>query len=153
VSDIFRSNAPPKSGEKVGPSMEAVSKNTVKAGPGSCPFETRHLFTQNKLKDREFRVVSYNLLADYHADSDFSRTSLFPYCSAYALHIDYRKQLFLKEILGYNADLICLQEVDEKIFDLDLVPSLEERGLTGVHIKKGKTPEGLAVFWDTERFE
>ena len=47
-----------------------------------------------------FRVVSYNILADLYADSEVSRTQLFPYCPPYALSIDYRKQLILKELLG-----------------------------------------------------
>lgn len=47
-----------------------------------------------------FRVVSYNILADLYADSDYTREVLFPYCPPYALSIDYRKQLFLKEIIG-----------------------------------------------------
>lgn len=143
----------PRSNEKCGNSASAVSKNTVEAGPGLCPFEVRHLFTESKLSGDEFRVVSYNLLADYYADSEFSRTMLFPYCPPYALDIDYRKQLMLKEISGYNADIICLQEVDGKVFDMDLVPFLETSCLSGVHMKKGTTPEGLAIFYDTNRFE
>ena len=47
-----------------------------------------------------FRVVSYNILADVYADSDFTRNYLFPYCPSYALAIDYRKQLLLKELMG-----------------------------------------------------
>ena len=44
--------------------------------------------------------MSYNILADLYADSEVSRTQLFPYCPPYALSIDYRKQLILKELLG-----------------------------------------------------
>lgn len=44
--------------------------------------------------------MSYNILADTYADSDYSRGVLFPYCPPYALHIDYRKQLIIKEIIG-----------------------------------------------------
>jgi hypothetical protein len=44
--------------------------------------------------------VSYNILADLYADSEVSRTQLYPYCPPYALSIDYRKQLVLKELLG-----------------------------------------------------
>ena len=47
-----------------------------------------------------FRVVSYNLLADTYSDSDFARDVLFPYCPPYALDMDYRRQLLLKEIIG-----------------------------------------------------
>lgn len=47
-----------------------------------------------------FRVISYNILADTYADSDFSKDVLYPYCPQYALDMDYRKQLILKEIIG-----------------------------------------------------
>lgn len=44
--------------------------------------------------------MTYNILADVFADSEFTRTELYPYCAPYALSIDYRKQLLMKEILG-----------------------------------------------------
>jgi len=47
-----------------------------------------------------FRVVTYNLLADLYTDSDYSRDILYPYCPHYALDIEYRKQLIVKELLG-----------------------------------------------------
>jgi 2',5'-phosphodiesterase len=113
----------------------------------------RHQFTQEKLSGKQFRIISYNLLADLYADSDYTRTVLFPYCPPYALNIDYRKQLFIKEILGYRGDLICLQEVDAKIFDLDLEPIFRYKHFEGVFQEKGKTGEGLAIFYDTQIFQ
>jgi len=47
-----------------------------------------------------FRVVTYNILADLYTDSEYTRTVLHPYCPPYALTIDYRKQLILKELIG-----------------------------------------------------
>lgn len=64
----------PKSLGKSGVTESAISKNVVEAGPGVCSFEERHLFTEDKLRGRDFRVVTYNLLADYYADSEYSRT-------------------------------------------------------------------------------
>ncbi|XP_041989188.1 2',5'-phosphodiesterase 12 [Aricia agestis] len=137
----------------VGPAVEEISKNVVEAGPGHCPFETRQLFTSSKLNDESFRCVSYNILADLYCDSDFTRTVLHPYCPPYALHIDYRKNLLLKEITGYNADVVCLQEVGKKIFLNCLKPFLEFNGLDGEFYQKGKTvSEGLACFYRKDRF-
>nr|CAD7433435.1 unnamed protein product [Timema monikensis] len=109
-----------------------------------------------------FRVVSYNILADLYADSEVARTQLYPYCPSYALSIDYRKQLILRELLGieccvvcsgYNADLICLQEVDSKIFDLDLTPVLGYVGYEGVfHRKGGTVSEGVACLFHKSKF-
>ncbi|XP_052747253.1 2',5'-phosphodiesterase 12 [Bicyclus anynana] len=137
-----------------GPAVEDVSKGTVEAGPGPCPFETRHLFTTQKLEGKSFRCVSYNILADLYCDSDYTRTTLHPYCPPYALHKDYRKQLILKELQGYNADIICLQEVDRKIFNSSLSSYLASDGLKGLFYKKGKlVAEGLACFYRENRFK
>ncbi|XP_058063253.1 2',5'-phosphodiesterase 12 [Anopheles bellator] len=143
----------PKSGDQTGPDAVKVTDQTVQAGPGQCPFEVRHLFTQQKLTGGQFRVVSYNLLADVYADSDYSRNVLFAYCVPYALALDYRKQLFVKELVGYQADLLCLQEVDGKVFELDLMPILRQNRYVGHYQAKCRVAEGLATFYDTEKFE
>ncbi|KAH8302544.1 hypothetical protein KR044_008133 [Drosophila immigrans] len=135
-----------------GPPVEYVTTSPVQAGPRQCPYETRQQYTKQPLSNPdELRVVSYNLLADLYADGDYARKTLFPYCAPAALKIDYRKQLFIKELLGYNADLMCLQEVDIKIFDYDLQPVLTE--FKGIMTPKGKVAEGIALFYRSSRFE
>jgi len=55
---------------------------------------------------------------------------------------------------GYNADIICLQEVDKKVFERDLCPRLEELGLTGLlRLKFGDVHEGSTIFFRNERFK
>ena len=131
---------------------EIISQYPVSAGPRNCPFETRNFKADNGPND--FRILTYNLLADLYADSDYSRTILHPQCPAYALDISYRKLLILKELLGYDADIMCLQEVDQKIFDHDLKPILSTYGYDGeFDLKGGKVSEGLACFWNTEKFK
>ncbi|XP_069691663.1 2',5'-phosphodiesterase 12 isoform X1 [Periplaneta americana] len=143
----------PQKGSVEGPTSDVVSTNPVEAGPGECPFESRHAFTKEQLSGETFRVVSYNILADLYADSDVARKELYPYCPAYALSIDYRKQLIMKELLGYNADIICLQEVDSKVFQYDLNPILSSIGYDGIFSKKGgAVSEGLACIFRKSRF-
>ncbi|XP_067001852.2 2',5'-phosphodiesterase 12 isoform X2 [Anabrus simplex] len=144
----------PGNKDKKGLPADAVSKNSVEAGPGQCPFELRHLFTAERIHWPSFRVISYNILADLYADSDVARTQLFPYCPPYALDMDYRKQLILKEILGYHGDIICLQEVDSKVFNRYLEPVLTCEGFTGIFEKKGggQVSEGLAFFFHNTKF-
>lgn len=140
--------------EQGGPVAEVESDNQVQAGPGECPFETRHLFTRDKLSGNNFRIVSYNILADVYAGTEYSRDVLFPYCPPYALAIDYRKQLIIKELVGYNSDIICLQEVDRKVFETDLFPIFSLLGYNGIHNRKGDDlSEGVAIFYDETRFE
>merc|ERR1712037_194199 len=100
------------------------------------------------------RLVTYNILADLYCDSDFSRTVLHPSCPPYALHIDYRVKLVLHELLGYNSDLVCLQEVDKKVFENHLEPILATVNMGGQFAKKGgQVSEGVAIFWKRERLE
>ncbi|XP_014665854.1 PREDICTED: 2',5'-phosphodiesterase 12-like [Priapulus caudatus] len=143
----------PGNGEKRG--RPAVAKaGKITEGPGPCPFELRHLHTKDISSHGCFRVASYNILADLYADSDFSREHLFPHCPASALHIDYRKQLFVREIVGYNADIICLQEVDKKIYEHDLSPLLGLMHLDSIYCKKGADGmEGEATFFRQSKFK
>ncbi|XP_011150395.1 2',5'-phosphodiesterase 12 isoform X2 [Harpegnathos saltator] len=131
--------------------IEVQSKNTVEAGPGLCPFDIRHEFTKNRLSGK--RIMSYNILADAYTDSVYSKDVLFPYCPEYALDIDYRKLLILKEIVGFNSDIICLQEVDRKIYEQDLLPSLSMLYYDGIYVTKNVISEGLAMFFNHERFD
>ncbi|XP_015031949.2 2',5'-phosphodiesterase 12 [Drosophila willistoni] len=139
-----------------GPPVEQITKCPVQPGPGTCPYELRQVVTPKPLEDpTEIRVVTYNLLADLYADSDHSRTVLFPYCPPKLLQIDYRKQIFIKELLGYNADLLCLQEVDQKIFEYDLKTVLGQspHKFQGFMALKGDCAEGVAIFFRESRFE
>jgi hypothetical protein len=49
--------------------------------------------------------MSYNILADLYADSDFSRTNLFPHCPAYALGT----QLLSWQIYEYSHNGLSLE--------------------------------------------
>uniref|UniRef100_A0A452QWI3 Uncharacterized protein n=1 Tax=Ursus americanus TaxID=9643 RepID=A0A452QWI3_URSAM len=140
----------PGNGQRFGPSRELESVCPVEAGPGTCTFDHRHLYTKKVTDDSLIRTVSYNLLADTYAQTEFSRSVLYPYCAPYALELDYRQNLIQKELTGYNADLICLQEVDRSVFTDSLVPALEAFGLEGVF--RIKQHEGLATFYRKAKF-
>lgn len=53
-----------------------------------------------------FTVLSYNILADLYASRNAHHNT-----PAWALAWEYRSQNLLNEIIGYNSDIICLQEV------------------------------------------
>lgn len=59
-----------------------------------------------------FTVLSYNILSDVYATND-----VYSYCPSWALSWPYRRQNLLREIVGYRADIVCLQEVREYSFD------------------------------------
>jgi mRNA deadenylase 3'-5' endonuclease subunit Ccr4 len=53
---------------------------------------------------------------------------LFNYCPLQYLDPEYRKQLVVAELEHYNADVVCLQEVDEKAFTEFFLPHMQLRG-------------------------
>ena len=53
-----------------------------------------------------FTVLSYNVLAELYAANE-----QYSYCPSWALSWAYRRQNLLKELVGYQSDIMCLQEV------------------------------------------
>ncbi|XP_072296071.1 2',5'-phosphodiesterase 12 [Eucyclogobius newberryi] len=152
IGSKLRLRCLPKDEMRSGLVKELQSEGAIEAGPGTCTFDTRHLFTRQQTQWPELRVVSYNILADVYAQTELSKTVLYPYCAPYALELDYRINLVRKELSGYNADLICLQEVDKGVFDECLTPAMDAFGFDGVFRIKEKQHEGLATFYRRSRF-
>jgi mRNA deadenylase 3'-5' endonuclease subunit Ccr4 len=69
--------------------------------------------------------------------------------------VDYRRQLAAWELLGYGADVICLQEVSRDVYDSYLLPLLTASGYDGVYANKvtKHTPIGCATFYLKDCFE
>jgi CCR4-NOT transcription complex subunit 6 len=51
-----------------------------------------------------FSVLCYNILCEKYAT-----TAMYGYTPSWALSWEYRKELILQEVMGYNADILCLQ--------------------------------------------
>ncbi|XP_036594439.1 2',5'-phosphodiesterase 12 [Trichosurus vulpecula] len=142
----------PGNGQRLGPSRELESAGPVEAGPGACTFDQRHLYTKRVSGDGLVRAVTYNVLADVYAHTEHSRAVLYPYCAPYALGLDYRLNLLQKELSGYSADVLCLQEVDRAVFHDSLAPALDAFGLHGLFRLKQHQHEGLATFFRRDKF-
>nr|CBN80659.1 2',5'-phosphodiesterase 12 [Dicentrarchus labrax] len=143
----------PRDGGRSGSPKELVSVGAVEAGPGVCTFDNRHAYTVKEAEWPSVRVVSYNILADIYAQTELSKNVLYPYCAPYALQLDYRQNLIKKELAGYNADIVCLQEVDKVVFTDSLTPALDAFGLDGVFRVKEKQHEGLATYYRRSKFQ
>lgn len=72
----------------------------------------------------------------------------------------YRKQNLLKELIAYQADILCLQEVQSNHFLDFLAPKLQEVGYSAIYKKKtteiyagnSYAIDGCATFFRRERF-
>ncbi|KAK4749249.1 hypothetical protein SAY87_026698 [Trapa incisa] len=114
-----------------------------------------HLDLDARVSSGTFTVLSYNILADMHASSE-----LYSYCPSWALSWAYRKQNLLREIVGYHADIVCLQEVQTDHFEEFFEPELDKHGYEALF--KRRTNEvypgnvniidGCATFFRRDRF-
>ena len=115
----------------------SVTSGRVTQGPSSTPITKRHQLTQTHLsRPDQFRMISYNILADPYASSNFARRVLYPYCNPAALDIEYRQCLVTHEIMGYHPDVACLQEIDRKTYNHFVHPALHQLGYDGCFSKK-----------------
>ncbi|KAK1351978.1 Carbon catabolite repressor protein 4-like [Heracleum sosnowskyi] len=103
-----------------------------------------------------FTVLSYNILADLYASRNAHQNT-----PAWALAWEYRSQNLLNEIIGYNSDIICLQEVQSDHFDTYFQPEMEKHGYSSVYKKKTKEVytanqyimDGCATFFRNDKFK
>lgn len=148
---------PKGSNDKIpGIPLAATTKLPVVPGPDICPYHLRHNETANRFYEEgssSLRVVSYNILSDGLAETVFSKDGLFPYCPDEYVAWSYRENLLLDEIIGYNADLICLQELDSKCFKGNFYKVLKREGFEGFFSNKSSSPEGVCSLWNTNAFE
>ncbi|KAK1306715.1 hypothetical protein QJS10_CPA10g00295 [Acorus calamus] len=102
-----------------------------------------------------FTVLSYNILSDVYATNE-----LYSYCPSWALSWPYRRQNLLREIVGYHADILCLQEVQSDHFEEFFAPELDKHGYQALYKKKtaevyNGSPyaiDGCATFFRRDRF-
>jgi hypothetical protein len=138
--------------------VEALPENTV------VNLRRGDLWTNpNRRKqssdDSSLRVVTFNILADQNAyertRSSNTQIPCRPYVTLETLDKARRMPLILHELLTYQADVLCLQEVDENIWKRLFQPALEQAGYQAYFcckVSKG-TSEGCALAWSLHRFE
>ncbi|KAL4606823.1 carbon catabolite repressor protein 4 homolog 1 [Castanea sativa] len=115
-----------------------------------------HLDSDGRLSSTgTFTVLSYNILSDVYATSE-----LYSYCPSWALSWPYRRQNLLREIVGYRADIVCLQEVQSDHYEEFFAPELDKHGYVGLYKRKTNevysgitnTIDGCATFFRRDRF-
>lgn len=150
-------------GCQVGPNSEAYAyENAIEALPFMpilSPLRddfTRVKRTNNAFKDY-VRVISYNILADLYVScsrGSIDQRMVYPHTDYEYLKRSRRMPMILAEILSYQPDIICLQEVDCSAYETYLEPAMHAKGYDGFYSNKASSqPEGCAIFWSTRVFE
>ncbi|XP_062293634.1 protein angel homolog 2 isoform X1 [Scomber scombrus] len=97
----------------------------------------------------DFSVLSYNILSqDLLQDNSY----LYRHCHPGVLSWDHRLPNLLAEIQHYNADILCLQEVQKDHYEHQIRPALTQLGYHCEYKKRtGNKPDGCAVIFKTSR--
>lgn len=105
-----------------------------------------------------FAVLSYNILCEKYATAQ-----MYGYTPSWALAWDYRKECILQELVSYNAEFFCLQEVEMGQFYDYFEPKLNQHGYEGIYWPKSRARtmrdderqhvDGCATFFKTDTFE
>jgi len=135
---------------------------------------------EKRRRNRILRVVTYNVLADLYVSRDESITTagsdnagakgastsdvnahthdephrVYPHVKAIHLKKTRRIPMIVAELLAYDADIICLQEVDGGVYDTFYYPAMRALGYDGFYSNKASCQrEGCAMFWREDMFE
>ena len=102
-------------------------------------------------------VLDWNTLGERYATAVQYR-----YTPTKALAWSYRRQLILDEIIQRDADIVCMQEVDQENYSKFFTPALLSRGYAGIFYQKGRarvmqerearSVDGCATFFKASKF-
>eukprot|EP01114_Cavostelium_apophysatum_P006143 TRINITY_DN17387_c0_g1_i1.p1 TRINITY_DN17387_c0_g1~~TRINITY_DN17387_c0_g1_i1.p1 ORF type:complete len:322 (+),score=68.18 TRINITY_DN17387_c0_g1_i1:89-1054(+) len=137
--------------DKKAPTNPSKELESLGATPAelSSPFAVRSFKRVQEAETQgspAIRFVQYNVLADIYANQE-----RYYYCSERTLDWDFRKWKLLLEILEYQPDVLCLQELDHfDFFDEEL----QQRGYKGIFQRRPSIKsDGVGIFYKTSRIE
>ena len=134
-------------------------KQTIETPPENYILSLRPTWTveRDTSSQQNIRILTYNILADQNAFEAPGVPTRFyqSYVEPWILRKQRRFPLILQEILAYQADVVCLQEVDRGVFGGLLEPVMRYMGYEGYFSEKSSTgnQEGCAMFWSLACFE
>uniref|UniRef100_A0A8D0HPK3 Angel homolog 2 n=1 Tax=Sphenodon punctatus TaxID=8508 RepID=A0A8D0HPK3_SPHPU len=98
----------------------------------------------------DFTVMSYNILSQDLLEDNFH---LYKHCRESVLIWNYRFPNILREIKDLDADVLCLQEVQEDHYRREIKPTLESWGYHCEYkMRTGRKPDGCAICFKASKF-
>ncbi|KAJ4290894.1 Glucose-repressible alcohol dehydrogenase transcriptional effector [Kalmusia sp. IMI 367209] len=127
--------------------------------PGPEPPLDRDYIQLDEVSDDQETVtaLSYNILCD-----KYCTTSQYGYTPSGALSWDHRRETILAELRERNADILCLQEIDQESFNDFFRPALAHNDYKGMFWTKtrartmaereAKLVDGCAIFYKNSKY-
>lgn len=113
---------------------------------------------ENNPNTESFSILCYNILCEKYATP-----YMYGYTPSWALSWDYRKERILTEITSYDADFLCLQEVDVTQYEDYFMQHLANQGYEGIHWPKSRARtmsesqrravDGCAIFFKSYKYQ
>lgn len=104
----------------------------------------------------KFTAITFNILCDWYATKQ-----QYPYASEKVLDWERRKRTILNDLRRYDADIVCLQELDKLSYDEFFRSELSINGYKGYFAQKsradtmgeqGKFVDGCGNFWKEKKY-
>jgi len=122
---------------------------STQAQPRFAPLPTEQSESQTDAgaAGYQFRLVSYNILAQVYVKSSF-----FPHSPSACLKWKSRSKAVLTELKSFDADLMCIQELDE--YDTFYKKNMENSGYSSIYIQRsGDKRDGCGIFYKPKSAE
>lgn len=98
----------------------------------------------------QFTVMTYNILSQTAVDGHLY---LYRRCDPRHLAEDYRISRILPEILRSRSDVVCLQEVEQAVYDARIRGALHQGGFGSLFKRRtGGKSDGCAILWRKDKF-
>lgn len=143
----------------IGPPL-SVRSHAVRRIPKPPPerrmlnLATGDLYSAQTRRPGSFRVLTYNILSEIYANSQ-----AYPQCPSWALAWTYRKRNLIREMACFDADILCLQEIQADHYEDHFQPYFYRLGFDSCFKtktresmgRKGKI-DGCATFFRRDMF-
>ncbi|XP_015693278.2 carbon catabolite repressor protein 4 homolog 4 [Oryza brachyantha] len=119
----------------------------TQAQPSFAPLPTARPESDAGAAGYQFRLVSYNILAQVYVKSAF-----FPHSPSACLKWKARSKAVLSELKSFEADLMCIQELDE--YETFYRKNMENSGYSSIYIQRsGDKRDGCGIFYKPKSME
>ncbi|XP_021768386.1 carbon catabolite repressor protein 4 homolog 4-like isoform X1 [Chenopodium quinoa] len=123
------------------PNFATMSVEAVPLCPKFVPVEQSKIISISSSEAYKFSVVSYNILAQV-----FVKSSYFPHSPKPCLRWKARSKAVLTVLGDFDADFLCLQELDE--YDSFYRGNMERLGYSSIYIQRsGQKRDGCGIFY------
>ncbi|CAL1270362.1 unnamed protein product [Larinioides sclopetarius] len=109
------------------------------------------LYKSRSKWDFQFTIMTYNILSQNAVEN---HRYLYRNCNPTYLQEDYRISRIMPEILQSRSDIICLQEVEQNLFDSRIKKVFDSKGFASIFKKRtGSKSDGCAILWRRKKFD